>query len=410
MIGNLVFSKTNVKHNKSTFYYVSSIFIIIMYLIFFNANSILPDNSTIMNSSIGKQIDVGSTKFSINRWEYNKNKKFMEIELSYKDSSDYITTKFDFSAKARVNVKKQLDVKTMLNTDNIYIVQIENIPDNYEAIALKVNQNLDSNSDINIDTSNISMDDFSSNTTDESIKDDNDNAIKNNATTLYCDYRKVKINNNLKNRTEEDYIINILKTEIKNINNNVIKINNKIKSNENMINIANEKINSLNSQLKYEIEAEQNKTNQKINNYKTKIDATGIENASIKITKAALIEKIAKVEQKINDIKKSEKIRKTAKEEQDKLNMKADKARIKSDNILLRLQKTREIQREQLNQIQLKHNTEIKEYKDNYNLFLVAVEKEKHIQEVEKNKLVIQNKKKAVEKSLKKAPKKAPKK
>ncbi|MCB2294674.1 hypothetical protein LGK95_14315 [Clostridium algoriphilum] len=82
-----------------------------------------------MNSGLGREVEVGSTKFSINRWEYNENKKIMEIELSYKDSGDYIATKFDFSAKAKVNVKKQLAVKTMLNTNNIYIVQIENIPE-----------------------------------------------------------------------------------------------------------------------------------------------------------------------------------------------------------------------------------------------------------------------------------------
>ncbi|MBZ9609890.1 hypothetical protein G9F73_019375 [Clostridium estertheticum] len=302
MIGNLAYSKTNVKHNKSTFYYVSFIFIIIVYFIFFNANSILPDNSTVMNSSLGKEVNVGSTKFSINRWEYNKDKNFMEIELSYKDSGDYIATKFDFSAKAKVNVKKQLAVKTMLNTDNIYIVQIENIPKNYEAIALKVSQNLGSNSNVNIDTSDISTEDFSSSTIDKSINNNNDDAIKNDSITLYCDYRKVKINNDLKSETQKHYIINMSKTEIKNINNDVITIDNKIKSNDNIINIANEKINSLNSQLKYEIEAEQNKTNQKINSYKAKIDASGVENASMQMTKASLIDKIAKVEQKINDV------------------------------------------------------------------------------------------------------------
>ncbi|MCB2294673.1 hypothetical protein LGK95_14310 [Clostridium algoriphilum] len=72
-----------------------------------------------------------------------------------------------------------------------------------------------------------------------------------------------------------------MKTEIKNINNDVITIDNKIKSNDNIINISNEKINNLNSQLQYEIEAEQNKTNQTINSYKAKIDASGIDNASI---------------------------------------------------------------------------------------------------------------------------------
>ena len=304
MIQNLAYSKASVKNNKSIFYYVSFVFIIIMYFIFFNANSILPDNSTVMNSSLGKEINAGSIKLSINRWEYNENKKFMEIELSYKDSGDLFVTELDFSAKAKVNVKKKLTVRTILNTDNIYIVRIENIPENYEAIALKVIRNSSSDSNINIDTSTITTDDFSSSTVGNDVSNGSNNAIKNVSTTLYCDYRKVKINNSLKSETQKHYLINITKTEINNIDKDVITINNKIKSNEDLITMANEKINSLNSQYKYEIKEEQNNTNQKINSYKAKIAGNEQQNANLQITKSSLIEKINKLEQKVDDITK----------------------------------------------------------------------------------------------------------
>ena len=306
MIRNLAYSKASVKKNKSIFYYVSFGFIIFVYFIFFNANSILPDNSTVMNSSLGKEVNAGSIKLSINRWEYNKNKKFMEIELSYKDSGDFIVTKLDFSAKAKVNVKAKLHVRTMLNTDNIYIVRIENIPENYEAIALKVSQNSSSDSNINIDTSDIATDDFTSSAVSNDISNDNNNAIKNNSTTLYCDYRKVKVNNNLKSETQKHYLINITKTEISNIDKDVITINNKIKSNENLIVMANEKINNLNSQYKYEIKEEQNNTNQEINSYKAKITDNEQQNVNLQNTKSLLIEKTKKLEQKVNDIIKGE--------------------------------------------------------------------------------------------------------
>jgi len=115
MIRNLAYSNSSVKHNKSLFYYVALTIIIVMYFIFFNASGILPDNSTVMNTALGKKVNAGSTKLSINRWEYNKNENFMEVELSYKDSSDYITTKLNFSAKAKVDVKKQLNAKTMVS-------------------------------------------------------------------------------------------------------------------------------------------------------------------------------------------------------------------------------------------------------------------------------------------------------
>lgn len=304
MIQNLAYSKASVKNNKSIFYYVSFVFIIIMYFIFFNANSILPDNSTVMNSSLGSEVNAGSIKLYINRWEYNEDKKFMEIEISYKDSGELFVTKFDFSAKAKVNVKKRLTVKTMLNTDNIYIVRIENIPENYEAIALKIIQNSSSDANINIDTSTITTGDFSSSTVGNDVSNGSNNAIKNVSTTLYCDYRKVKINNSLKSETQKYYLINITKTEINNIDKDIITINNKMKSNEDLITMANEKINSLNSQYKYEIKEEQNNTNQKINSYKAKIAGNEQQNANLQITKSSLIEKINKLEQKVDDITK----------------------------------------------------------------------------------------------------------
>ena len=163
-----------------------------------------------------------------------------------------------------------------------------------------------SNININIDTSDITTDDFTSSTVSNDISNDNNNAIKNNSTTLYCDYRKVKVNNNLKLETQKHYLINITKTEISNIAKDVITINNKIKSNENLIVMANEKINNLNSQYKYEIKEEQNNTNQEINSYKVKITDNELQNINLQNTKSSLIEKTKKLEQKVNDITKGE--------------------------------------------------------------------------------------------------------
>ena len=151
------------KNNKSFYYYFSFILIIIAYLMFFNARSFLPDDTTIFNTDLNKDITLGSAKLSITRWEYNQDKNFMEVELAYADSSDSMSTKFDFSAKARSNLNQKLDVKTMVSTDNICIVHMENIPKNYEAIALKVSQSSNNNLDADINTDDINFDSSSSN-------------------------------------------------------------------------------------------------------------------------------------------------------------------------------------------------------------------------------------------------------
>ena len=293
--------KNNVKNNKSTFYYFSFFFILVMYFIFFNANSILPDNSAIINTPLNSEVDVGSTKLFVTRCEYDKNKNFMEIELNYSDSSDSLESKLNFSAKSKVNVTKELNVKTMITTDDTYIIHVEDIPKNYEAIALKVSQNSISNID---DVSTTTNDFSSSNSTNSTNGQDDNNEISNDTATIYFDYRKVKINNNLKVETQKSYLVEITKTEINAMEKNINTIATNIRYNTNLINMANTEINNLEGQYKYEIEQDQNNTTQEINNYKSEINDSEQQNDGLQNTKSSLEQEIQQLEEKASDIAK----------------------------------------------------------------------------------------------------------
>ena len=128
--------------------------------------------------------------------------------------------------------------------------------------------------------------------------------VVSNSTTLYCDYRKVKINNNLKTETQKEYMANITKTEIKNVEKNVTNVNKEIQNNKNLIDLANKKIDDLNGQYKYEIEQEQTITTEKISNYKSKIQQITQQNEDLKNTKSLMAEKIKKLQQQLKDITK----------------------------------------------------------------------------------------------------------
>ena len=288
------------KNNKSIFYYSSFAFIIIMYFIFFNATGILPDNSEIMNTDMGKEVDVGSTKLYVNRCEYNKDKNFMEIKLKYTDTNDFIKPKLDFSAKAKVDIKTKLDVKTMIATDDTYIIHVENIPENYGAIALKINEN----SNANVDNSNINAEDFSLDAINNSISSTDNNGISSNIATIYCDYRRVEINNNLKEETQKYYLLNITKSQINDLKKDINTIDSTKKYNKNLINIANTNINDLNSQYKYEIKQEQNNTTQNVNSLKAKIKGINQQNIDLQSNITLLQAKIKKLGQKVSDIAK----------------------------------------------------------------------------------------------------------
>lgn len=290
--------KTKLKNSKSIFYYFSFAFILIMYFIFFNSSGILPDHSAITNTDLNKEVDVGSTKLYITRCEYNSNKKFMEIEFKYTDTSDFIKPNLNFTAKAKVNIKEKLNVKTIISTDDTYIIHVENVPKNYDAIAVKVVQS--SNSDISY--SNMNVDDFNLNVVSDNTN--NDIGTSNNSATIYCDYRKVNTNNNLKIETQQYYLSDITTGQINDIKRNINTIDNTKKNNNSLIITANKQIDSLNNEYKYEIKQEQSNTTQKINSLKANIKSINQQNKDLESSISSLQDKIKKLSEKINDITK----------------------------------------------------------------------------------------------------------
>ena len=309
MFQNFINSIKNKRHNKSMFYYVSFTFIIIMYFIFFNANGILPDNSPIINTDLNKEVDVGSTKLYLTRCEYNKEKKFIEIQFKYTDTNDFIKPKLNFSAKAKIDIKTKLNVKTMIATNDTYIIHVENIPQNYEAIALKIIQN----SNTNVDYSGITASDFSLDAINNSTNITDNNIISNNSSTIYSDYRKVEINNNLKEETQKYYLVNITKSQINDLKKEINNIDTTKKDNNNLINIANTNINDLNNQYKYEIKQEQSNTTQNINNLKANIKSINQQNKNLQNNISLLQDKIEKLGEKINDISGKTNVKKKVK-------------------------------------------------------------------------------------------------
>lgn len=293
--------KVSAKNNKSFFYYFSFFLIIAMYIFFFNSKSFLPDASPVINTDINKVMYLGGTRISISRWEYNPQKNFMEVELNYDDvdSTNGITTKLYFTAKPKSDITRKLVVKTLITTGNIYIIHIENIPKNFEAIALKVSQNSGINNE-------EYTEDFSIDNIDKNMQNDStdNNQIVNNSTTLYCDYRKVKINNNLKTETQKNYIIDITKRQINTMKDNINIIDKKVEDNKKLIDMCNKKISDLKEQFKYEIEQEQKSTTQQINSYNFKINDIVRKNNDLINNKNLIQEKIKKLQAKIQDISK----------------------------------------------------------------------------------------------------------
>jgi hypothetical protein len=284
--------KSSVKRNKSIVYYISFFSIVSVFIFFFNSKNIFPQYTKLFNTPIGQEIDLGSTKLFIKRWEYNEDKKYMEVELYYAESDDSLGTKFEFSAKPEVNTQLKLPVKTVIYTDSTYIIRIENIPKDYVAISLKVTQD----TSLNTSMSYVTNDDFDTSLT----KQNNDSDT--NTANLYCDYRKVKINNNLKGKSDNAYIMDITNSDIKTLKSNIIAIEKSIQSNKNLIDAINKKIFDLNSEIKYEIDSDQKKTIDTISSYNLRIQQINNANSDLSSQKITIQERIEKLHQKLRDL------------------------------------------------------------------------------------------------------------
>ncbi|MDS0528322.1 hypothetical protein NNC19_21785 [Clostridium sp. SHJSY1] len=289
----MVTAKLITKNNKSRFYYVSFVFIILAYFIFFNARNVLPDSSEIMQTPANQEINVGSSsiKITLNRFEYNQNENFMEVEFKY-SNKETIATDFNFLAKVKTKNDKisEINVNPIINTNNTCILHIENIPKEYKVISLKAYEKSSQ-----IDTEGSEND----------SKNQNASKKESYSASMYFDYRKIEINNELKVESEKYYMMNIVKNDIENINKEIEVIDEEIKKNLEFVDISNKKIEELNGQVKYQIDKEVAQTKQQIQGYKTKINESIEKNEELKTTKNSKLEKIKKLNEKLNDISKN---------------------------------------------------------------------------------------------------------
>lgn len=149
----------------------------------------------------------------LKKWEYNSDKDIMQIHIKVEEKSgSYVSTKLSFKAKEKGNVK-ELPTKVVFNQDNMYVVQISEIPKEYKVVGLFVNEKAEI----------VSLE---NNTNNEggTVQNTDNNNVKEKSIVLTGDYRKIKNNKDLLRKSTNEYIqdetkeeLNLVKIEIKNV-------------------------------------------------------------------------------------------------------------------------------------------------------------------------------------------------
>lgn len=269
-----------IKNNKSVGYYLLFFTVVVMTAFFFTSRMILPDDTPVLNTEIGEKVLFGkSTELVLERWEYNSEKNFMEVEVGIENFAEILEKEIKIEAITRKDTKKSLPIKEKLKTNDRYILEIRNLPKGYHTVGLK----------------------FSF---EEKTGEDEAQTTEKTEAFLYSDYRKVKINNKLKEKTKTEYLIAATEREIESTEKNIKDLDKKIDENNQKTYGLNRSIAVLNEEMTYQIESEKQKMLGTINRYESQKADLERDNEQMRLTQKELRNKRDKLEEKLLSIEK----------------------------------------------------------------------------------------------------------
>jgi uncharacterized coiled-coil protein SlyX len=264
-----------VKTNPVKEYKIATTIIISFLIVFLTSKMWLPNADKVQSTSVGVTQRVSTvTELTLSSWEYNPTVHFMEVIFSIADDKNF--NRSEFVTTAKISRAKSLNTKIVLKENSMMVVHIENVPKDFEVISLWVEQK----------------------------KDQNTNAEQYNKANFKCNYRKVIIDNNLKVKTKNEYLMQSIETEIANVKKQISDIENTISEKQKQQKYFEEDIRSIKSDLKYQTDEEVKDSNNVIENKEKYIASL---NSQIEVERkniSSLNEKLIKLNLKLDDAKK----------------------------------------------------------------------------------------------------------
>lgn len=277
--------RKNLTIQWSNLYIAITLFFVLGFVFFLTSKMFIADELDILNTEIGKEHNLNSNgKFTIKEWIYDEEKNQMQVTLITSNMRNYLS-ELNFKSVARVNVKKELPTEVVYSSNDIYIINIKDVPKNFQQVALRLVKK-----DILLDEE---FDQKSS---------DNSNDKEKLVTSIYADERVVK-----RGSIEEDdvkkYAIKVTDEMIEESKKEVAKLNKKIDNEKKLIERVNNEINTLKNEIIYQTLEEQEQTNNNIYNLEKEIVSTEKKIEDLQLDIKAIETKIERLEQRKRDLK-----------------------------------------------------------------------------------------------------------
>nr|MBO2504821.1 hypothetical protein [Bacilli bacterium] len=276
--------RKNLTTQWSNLYIVITLFFIVGFAFFLTSKVFIADELDILNTEIGKEHNLNSNgKFIIKDWVYDEKNNKMQVTLITSNMRSYLS-ELNFRAVARVNLDKELPTEVVYSSNDIYIIDIHEVPKNFQQVALRL-----------VKKDILLGEEFEQ----ESTENHNEEKL---ITSIYADERVVK-RGSITERNVKDYAIQVTDEMIEESKKEIEELNNKIKNEKSVINRINEEIATLKNEIIYQTLEEQEQTNNSIYNMEKEIQKSNntIENLELDIK--SLEAKIERLEQRKRDLK-----------------------------------------------------------------------------------------------------------
>lgn len=243
---------------------------------------------------------LDQTNLVLQKWEYNPNEQLMEVMLKTKHvGTDQVRPTFSFAAKEK-DSKEIFPVKVVYKDEETVVLQIKKVPETYRYIGLFVRENRDPKIIENEINNTLSE---GTGTLDPDAAQVKSSWPKPKETIVIGDYRKIKLNKELKNNSTLAYKKEQIMLEIEQVKKEIVIIQNeRIPLQEQLISSIKEEIKTLKSEMKYKTEEEKQEAYTKIVSQQEAIKKAEKQQQDYLTEVKQLQEKEAKLYEKLNDV------------------------------------------------------------------------------------------------------------
>lgn len=274
--------RKNLTTQWTNIYVTISLVFVLGFAFFLSSKIFIADEVDVLYTEVGKEFKLNNSgKYTIKEWVYDKENSQMQVTLVTSGLTDYLSD-LNFKAVSRINLSKELPTEISYSSNDIYIVKINEVPNNFQQVALRLVKN-------EIDIENLFEEDVNNKTADELI------------TSIYTD-EKVVAHKEILRGNVDDYAIQITDEMITETSNLITENEKEIEKNMIVIEKINEEISQLKSELIYQTVEEQTETTNEIFGLEKEIEKHNKEIEKINVTIDSRNAKVERLIQRKRDL------------------------------------------------------------------------------------------------------------